>query len=56
MQQALGRIPRDTEIWQYPKDKKLVIVTKDADFSDRLMLDFSPPKVVHLRFGNIRKR
>jgi len=20
------------------------------------MLDFSPPKVVHLRFGNIRKR
>ncbi|MDJ0528781.1 MAG: DUF5615 family PIN-like protein, partial [Microcystis sp. M53600_WE12] len=56
IQQALGRIPRDTEIWQYPKDKKLVIVTKDADFSDRLMLDFSPPKVVHLRFGNIRKR
>ena len=46
IQQALGRIPRDTEIWQYPKDKKLVIVTKDADFSDRLMLDFSPPKVV----------
>lgn len=52
----LGRIPRDTEIWQYAKDKKLVIVTKDADFSDRLMLDFSPPKVVHLRVGNIRKR
>jgi predicted nuclease of predicted toxin-antitoxin system len=32
-----------------------VIVTKDADFSDRLMLDLSPPKVVHLRFGNMRK-
>ncbi|WP_353851558.1 DUF5615 family PIN-like protein [Microcystis sp. LE19-195.1E] len=32
------------------------MVTKDADFSDRIMLDFSPPKVVHLRFGNIRKR
>ncbi|MFM7875515.1 MAG: DUF5615 family PIN-like protein, partial [Microcystis panniformis] len=28
----------------------MVIVTKDTDFSDRLMLDFSPPKVVHLRF------
>jgi predicted nuclease of predicted toxin-antitoxin system len=52
----LGRIPRDTEIWQYAKDKKLVIVTKDTDFSDKLMLDFSPPKVVHLRVGNIRKR
>ncbi|MCZ8201444.1 MULTISPECIES: DUF5615 family PIN-like protein [unclassified Microcystis] len=36
----LGRSPRDTEIWQYAKDKKLVIVTKDADFSDRLMLNF----------------
>jgi len=33
-----------------------VIVTKDADFSDRLMVDPSPPKVMHLRFGNMRKR
>ena len=32
-----------------------MIVTKDVDFSDRLMLDLSPPKVVHLWFGNIRK-
>ncbi|MCZ8241156.1 MULTISPECIES: DUF5615 family PIN-like protein [Microcystis] len=36
----LGRSPRDTEIWQYAKDKKLVIVTKDTDFSDQLMLNF----------------
>ena len=35
---VLGRSPSDTEIWQYAKDKKLVIVTKDADFSERLML------------------
>jgi predicted nuclease of predicted toxin-antitoxin system len=53
---ALGKSPSDTEIWQYAKDKNLVIVTKDADFSDRLMLDTSPPKVIHLRFGNMRKR
>lgn len=52
----LGRSPSDTEIWQYAKDKKLVIVTKDTDFSDQLMLNFFSPKVVHLRFGNIRKR
>ncbi len=32
-----------------------MIVTKDVDFSDRLMLDLSPPKVVHLRVGNMRK-
>ncbi|MTJ47634.1 DUF5615 family PIN-like protein [Dolichospermum sp. UHCC 0259] len=52
---ALGESPSDTQIWQYAKDKKLVIVTKDADFSDRLMVDLFPPKVVHLRFGNMPK-
>lgn len=53
---VLGGSSSDTEIWQYAKDKKLVIVTKDTDFSDRLILNFSPPKVVHLRFDNMRKR
>jgi predicted nuclease of predicted toxin-antitoxin system len=52
---TLGNSPSDSQIWQYAKDKELVIVTKDVDFSDRLMLDLFPPKVVHLRFGNIRK-
>lgn len=52
----LGNSPSDSQIWEYAKDKKLVIVTKDADFSDRLMVDLFPPKVVHLRFGNMRKR
>ena len=52
---TLGNSPSDSQIWQYAKDKKLVIVTKDVDFSDRLMLDLSPPKVVHLRFGNVRR-
>jgi predicted nuclease of predicted toxin-antitoxin system len=53
---VLGASPNDTQIWQYAKQNDLVIVTKDADFSDRLMVDSSPPKVVHLRFGNMRKR
>lgn len=44
----------DDEVWAYAKAKGLVIVTKDADFSDRLMLDGPPPKVVHLRVGNLR--
>lgn len=52
----LGDSPSDTLIWEYAKDRELVIVTKDADFSDRLMIDLSPPKVVHLRFGNMRKK
>ncbi|MFM6132788.1 MAG: DUF5615 family PIN-like protein [Sphaerospermopsis kisseleviana] len=32
-------------MWQYAKERKLVIVTKDADFSDRMMVDLLPPKV-----------
>jgi predicted nuclease of predicted toxin-antitoxin system len=53
---TLGESPSDTQIWQYAKENNLVIVTKDVDFSDRLMLDLTPPKVVHLRIGNMRKR
>ena len=52
---VLGTSPSDTQIWQYAKDNDLAIVTKDADFSDRLMVDLFPPKMVHLRFGNMRK-
>ena len=53
---VLGNSPSDTQIWQYAKRNGLAIVSKDADFSDRLMIDASPPKVVHLRFGNMRQR
>ena len=53
---VLGESPSDTQIWQYAKQNDLVIVTKDADFSDRIMVDASPPKVVHLRLGNMRQR
>jgi len=34
----------------------LVIVSKDADFSDRIIIHSPPPWVVHLRFGNLRKK
>jgi len=53
---VLGASPSDTQIWQYAKQNDLAIVTKDADFSDRLMVNPFPPRVIHLRFGNMRKR
>ncbi len=31
----IGERWRDTEIWRYARERDLVIVTKDADFSDR---------------------
>jgi predicted nuclease of predicted toxin-antitoxin system len=33
----------------------MVIITKDSDFSHRIMLSSSPPWIVFLRFGNMRR-
>jgi predicted nuclease of predicted toxin-antitoxin system len=33
----------------------LAIVTKDADFSQRIILTSPPPRVIHLRIGNMRR-
>lgn len=46
----------DSEVWRYAREHDLVIVSKDADFSDRIMLSTPPPRVVHLRIGNMRMR
>jgi predicted nuclease of predicted toxin-antitoxin system len=53
---SLGRSVTDSQVWDYARRKKLVIVSKDADFSARMMLAAPPPWVVHLRFGNMRRR
>ena len=52
----LGASVSDTTIWQHARSNGLVIVSKDADFSHRIMLASPPPWVGHLRFGNLRKR
>lgn len=46
----------DSAIWQYAQQHDLIIVSKDADFSDRIMLSDPPPRVIHLRIGNMRMR
>ena len=51
----LGANPTDGDLWNYAKANDLVIVTKDADFSDRIMLAEPPPRIIHLRFGNLRR-
>jgi predicted nuclease of predicted toxin-antitoxin system len=52
----LGESWSDLEIWRYAQENDLAIVTKDADFSDWVMLSEPPPKVIHLRIGNMRMR
>ena len=44
---------KDKQIWEYAKAKNLIIITKDSDFSNRIMFQEPPPKVIHIRFGNM---
>ena len=50
-----GRNPTDLQVWEFARKHDLVIGSKDADFSDRIITNSPPPRVVHLRFGNLRK-
>ena len=44
------------DLWYYARRHEMVIVSKDADFSDRIIMQTPPPRVVHLRFGNLRRK
>jgi predicted nuclease of predicted toxin-antitoxin system len=46
----------DTQVWRYAKGENLTIVSKDADFSARALLEAPPPRVIHIRFGNLKMR
>ena len=45
---------KDEEIWEYAKIRNLTIVTKDSDFSNKILLRKPPPKVIHIRIGNMK--
>lgn len=44
----------DSAIWTYARENNLTIITKDADFSDRILLNNPPPRVIHIKFGNMK--
>jgi len=44
----------DSEIWEYAETHYLTVVTKDADFSHRIIVSLPPPKIIHLRIGNMK--
>lgn len=50
----LKEIKTDREIWDYAATNNLVIISKDSDFSNKIMYKSPPPKVIHIRYGNIR--
>lgn len=46
----------DTQVWSFAKRESLTIVSKDADFSDRALREPPPPRVIRIRFGNMKMR
>ena len=44
----------DSELWAYAKDHGLTIVSKDADFGDRVLVSEPPPRVIHIKLGNMK--
>lgn len=53
---VLDRGMSDSAIWDHARAHDLVIVTKDADFSQRIAVVRPPPRVIHLRLGNLRRK
>jgi predicted nuclease of predicted toxin-antitoxin system len=42
----------DNVIWAIAKQQDYIIVTKDSDFNELLILKGFPPKVIWIRLGN----
>ncbi|HKK19048.1 MAG TPA: DUF5615 family PIN-like protein, partial [Opitutales bacterium] len=45
----------DTLLWEVAREKSWIIVTRDTDFFNRMVLSGPPPKVIWIRLGNLRK-
>jgi predicted nuclease of predicted toxin-antitoxin system len=46
----------DDEIWNYAIENHLIIITKDTDFSHRIMVSNNSPNVIHIKVGNMKLR
>ena len=44
----------DSQVWKYSELNDLTIITKDADFSARIIAVSPPPRVIHFKTGNLR--
>lgn len=49
-----NRTEPDNDIWQYALINNLTIITKDSDFSYRMIQKEPPPRVIHLKLGNMK--
>jgi predicted nuclease of predicted toxin-antitoxin system len=44
----------DLEVWEFARAGDFILVSKDSDFSDLMVLRGHPPKLVWLRVGNCK--
>ncbi|MBW8049632.1 MAG: hypothetical protein FVQ77_04700 [Cytophagales bacterium] len=42
----------DDKVWSFAKKENYIIITKDADFSERVFFHGYPPKVIWIKRGN----
>ena len=52
----LGESLADQAIWDHAFKYELTIVSKDADFTDRVLLSTTGPSVIHFKTGNMKLR
>lgn len=50
----INRTWSDLKIWDFAKKNNLTIITKDRDYYNRIILEEPPPRVIHLRIGNMK--
>jgi predicted nuclease of predicted toxin-antitoxin system len=55
-QNDVGNDWTDEQVWKYARENNLTIITKDSDFSNKIVLHDPPPKVIHIRFGNMKMK
>ncbi len=55
-QNDLNDEAKDSQIWEYAKNNNLTIITRDSDFSTKILTTLPPPKIIHIRLGNIKTK
>lgn len=47
---------KDEIVWKYAKENSLTIISKDSDFSNMILFNEPPPRVIHIKFGNMKMK
>lgn len=50
----INPLESDLGIWNFAKENNLTIITKDSDFSNKVLILEPPPKIIHIKAGNIK--